>query len=107
MRRVCPECQAAFDTQFLCPNCGVQLLDEPESAVAKAGAAHGAEELVRSPEMATRFLAGVVLAQGLYYGLRLMGTAGQQALGSAIGWAPPVGRLPTRASCWCRAWRAA
>jgi hypothetical protein len=89
MRKICPDCHGIYETQFLCPNCGVQLLDEPENAAAMT--ARGPEELVRAPEMATRFLAGLLLAQGSYYGVRLMATAVQMSMGNATGYAPPAG----------------
>jgi hypothetical protein len=89
VRKICPQCQGVFETQFLCPSCGIQLLDEPENAAT----ARSPEELVREPEIATRFLAGLILAQGLYYGVRLMATAGQMSLLGTIGYAPAAGQF--------------
>ena len=76
MRKVCPQCDGVFETQFLCPHCGVGLLDPEQVATV---AARGPEVEESTPEMATRLVAGLILAQGLYYGLRLIGTAAQLA----------------------------
>src|SRR5438067_8503862 len=73
MRKICPKCRGKFEAQFLCPNCGVQLVEgstkpsmlskrRPIDALPPAG-------------MVTRFAAGWLLAQGLYYGVRQFGTA--------------------------------
>ena len=78
MRKVCPQCQGSFDTQFLCPTCGVQLLDVPDrSAVITAAAG---DEGLRADRVGRQLFAGVVLALGLYIaawqastGLALMG----------------------------------
>jgi len=68
MRKVCPQCQGAFDTQFLCPTCGVQLMDLPDrSAVISAAAA---DEGLGAERLGPQLLAGMVLAQGLYFAVR-------------------------------------
>lgn len=85
MRKVCPECQGAFEKQFLCPNCGVQLQDSADLAAAASSAkAEAKTELARAPELATRFFAGLVLAQGLFYAVELLLRAAQIATGRPL-----------------------
>jgi hypothetical protein len=77
MRRVCPQCKASYTQYFLCPKCGVQLLDS--AALAPQPAAEG--PLVRVPSFWGRLFIGLVLAQGLFYGLRQVVNAYLLAVG--------------------------
>jgi hypothetical protein len=65
---VCPQCKGSFEQRLLCPRCGVRLY-APEAFLGSS-----------QPELAppptpwiqapwTRLVIGLVLAQGLYYGL--------------------------------------
>lgn len=76
MRKVCPQCQGTFHTQFLCPTCGVQLLDLPDRSAVIAAAA--ADEGLGADRLGPQVLAGMVLAQGLYFAVR------QAAIGLAM-----------------------
>jgi hypothetical protein len=92
MRKVCPQCQGTFDAQFLCPNCGVEMIDVPDrSAVISARPEE--DMLRRSRGTARRLLAGVILGQGLYYGFRQLGTAFLLAGGDASWWSSGSGQL--------------
>src|SRR5262245_7061953 len=76
MRKVCPQCQATFDTQLYCPGCGVMLLEMPDRSAVIAAAAR--DEGVGADRLGPQLLAGVVLSQGLYFAAR------QAATGLAI-----------------------
>jgi len=81
---MCPQCQGTFTTQFLCPNCGIQLLELSDRSTMRTG---GGDDVNLAPTgMATRFIAGLLLAQGSYYGLRLLGAAFFRILGEPDGW---------------------
>jgi hypothetical protein len=84
MRRVCPQCHGTFETQFLCPNCGVETREVSEHATNSPRPI----ELEHSgaPGMATRFMAGLILAQGIYYGVSQLGIAFDLAVGGASAW---------------------
>jgi hypothetical protein len=77
MRRVCPQCKASYTQYFLCPKCGVQLQD-PATLLQQPVAD---EPLVRAPSFWARLFIGLVLAQGLYYGLRQVVNAYLLAVG--------------------------
>ena len=91
MRKICPECQGAFEKQFLCPNCGVQLQDVAD--LSPRSSTRGLAEQAHAPEMATRFLAGLALAQGLYYGLILLGAGVRLAMGQTPEWPAPIAKF--------------
>jgi hypothetical protein len=72
MLLVCPRCNASFTDRYHCPSCGIALVpsvmaDEP-SLPAKTGAKWQQTALGRG-------VVGLLLAQGLYYGLLQLGTA--------------------------------
>jgi len=77
MRRTCPQCQGNFDTQFLCPKCGVQLLEAPGQSPVQAAVVSQAPpiEEFQSAGVARQLIAGFIVAQGLYYSVRQMGIA--------------------------------
>src|SRR5437762_7425283 len=76
MAMVCPQCSASFDKSAHCPNCGVRLLYRSRR---RGGDSHDGEssQWVHTP--LGRIIAGIMLAQGLAYGLRLLCIAGLQA----------------------------
>lgn len=89
MHKICPQCHQTFEAQFLCPNCGIQLLD------AKDRSATMSADLPADPtsglSLARRLVAGLVLSQGAYIGLGLLGSAfevtpDRPASGSAMFW---------------------
>ncbi len=72
MAMVCPKCNGAFEQRWQCPTCGVRLAYQSGSRRNLCEIPQG------SPWGQTpwgRILAGVVLSQGLYYGLRQLATA--------------------------------
>jgi hypothetical protein len=80
MAMVCPKCNEAFEQRWQCPTCEVRLAYQsgPRPSVGEAPPA--------SPWGQTpwgRILVGVVLSQGLYYGMRQFATAGLLAAGDA------------------------
>src|SRR6516162_503720 len=77
MRRTCPQCQGNFDTQFLCPKCGVQLLEAPGQSPVQAAVVSQAPpiEEFQSAGGARQLIASFIVAQGLYYSVRQMGIA--------------------------------
>ncbi len=64
MSMVCPQCQGSFSQRLHCPACGVRL--EYRAGAARAAAA-GDNAWQQTPW--GRILIGLLLAQGLYYGL--------------------------------------
>jgi hypothetical protein len=91
MAMVCPKCNGAFKQLWQCPTCGVRL------AYRSASRAALGEVCAGSPWGQTpwgRILAGVVLSQGLYYGMRQLATAGLLATGDSAArgvWSTLVG----------------
>jgi len=74
MAMVCPQCAGAYDQHLQCPNCGVRLQYASRRPRPKAPAVPG-----RWQQTAWgRILIGLVLAQGLYFGLQhlLLGLVG-------------------------------
>lgn len=80
MAMVCPQCKGAFEQHLNCPACGVRLLYQPHLA-ANAAAEAGEEGGQWEQTPWGRLVVGVVLAQGLAYGLQLLFTAGLMATG--------------------------
>lgn len=80
MSMVCPQCGGTFDQRFACPTCHARLAfptnREPSAVEFPEG--HG-QSWEQTPW--GRILVGLVLAQGLFYGLRHLCTAGLLALG--------------------------
>ncbi|HEY8504842.1 MAG TPA: hypothetical protein VIL46_09685 [Gemmataceae bacterium] len=84
---VCPQCREMFSGRLLCPACGVQLTStnrrSPRFAPRRL-------ETVPPPErpggVFARLLIGLLVAQGLYYGLRRIVSAGLLASGLPGGW---------------------
>src|SRR5262245_26876519 len=85
MRKVCPQCQGAFDTQFLCPTCGVELMGMPDRSAVIAAAA--ADEGLGADRLGPQLFAGMILAQGLYFAVR------QAAIGLAM-----MGMMPEQSN---------
>ena len=73
MAMVCPQCQGAFSQRLQCPTCGVRLEYQ-----AMRRAAGGGPERLRTWQQApwARIFIGLLLAQGLYYGLLHLCKAG-------------------------------
>ena len=74
MAMVCPQCRGFFTQRLHCPKCGVRLVyrdarHEPD---------YRSDELPGSWQQTPwgRLIVGLVLAQGLYYVLRQLWTAG-------------------------------
>jgi hypothetical protein len=78
MAMVCPQCLGSFEQRWNCPACGVRLAYQGDSRPARGAAAEGGA-WQQTPW--GRIFVGVLLAQGLYYGLRQLCTAGLLAGG--------------------------
>ncbi|HXG12955.1 MAG TPA: hypothetical protein VNK04_24570 [Gemmataceae bacterium] len=72
MAMVCPRCNNSFDQRIQCPTCGVRLIYRHTSGTGRAPDENGRWQ--QTPW--SRILVGLLLAQGLYYGLRHLCTAG-------------------------------
>ena len=74
MAMVCPQCASSYEQRLQCPTCGVRLLYDFRGPKPAAQAA--AVRWQQTPW--GRILIGLVLAQGLYFGLQhlLHGPAG-------------------------------
>src|SRR5262249_9521726 len=93
MAMVCPQCNGSFEQRLNCPSCGVRLLYQ-------AAVRPGGEVLPGDPDQWQhtpwgRIFIGLLLAQGLYHGLRQMCTAGLLATadGGADVWGTLFGLL--------------
>src|SRR5438105_12327840 len=78
MAMVCPQCNSSFEQRWHCPTCGVRLLYQSQQTRVNGGGAEGSQ-WQQTPW--GRILIGLLLAQGLYYSLRHLCTAGLLASG--------------------------
>lgn len=69
MAMVCPQCNGSFDQRLQCPACGVRL-------VYQSARRPGAPARSWQGTPWGRIVVGLLLSQGLYYGLRQLCTAG-------------------------------
>ena len=67
MAMFCPQCSTSFEQRLQCPTCGVRLV-VPESRRSRGGIALLAHGWQHTPW--GRLFIGLLLAQGLFYGLR-------------------------------------
>jgi hypothetical protein len=81
MAMVCPQCNRAFAQQLTCPECGGRLLFQTHarSLSREDGAAGDPAQWPQTPW--GRLAVGLILAQGLAYGLQQLVTAGFLASG--------------------------
>src|SRR5262249_15604951 len=73
MSMVCPQCNGSFNQRLNCPMCGVRLLYQA-GRQAPGGGPGQSGQWQNTPW--GRILVGLLLAQGLYYGLRQLCDAG-------------------------------
>jgi hypothetical protein len=94
MAMVCPQCKGSFEQALQCPSCGVRLLYQSRIRTA-GGPGLPAEDGQWQHTPWGRMLIGVLLAQGLAYGLQQFLTAGLLATGEgqATIWATLMGLL--------------
>jgi hypothetical protein len=72
MAMVCPQCSSTFEQRWICPQCNARLVYNETRPAKRRGFSLG-----RWQQTAWgRVLIGLVLAQGLYHGLRNLCTAG-------------------------------
>jgi hypothetical protein len=77
---VCPQCQGAFEQRLQCPNCNVRLVYKgPKAAL---DITNKNANLLQTPW--GRMLLGLLLSQGLYFGLRKLCLAGLMAFGESL-----------------------
>src|SRR5579883_2591814 len=77
MAMVCPQCSTAYEQRWHCPLCGTRLLFHD----VRRSADRSSERLVPLRQQPWgRIFIGLVLAQGLFYGLRHLLTAGLMAV---------------------------
>ncbi|HEV3144778.1 MAG TPA: hypothetical protein VGZ47_12890 [Gemmataceae bacterium] len=93
MRKVCPQCQASFADQFLCPNCGIEMLDVPDRSAVITGPAGQATVHQQARGATLRLLTGIMVAQFLYLGLRQLATALVLTVGPAGFWSSASGQV--------------
>jgi DNA-directed RNA polymerase subunit RPC12/RpoP len=74
MAMVCPQCKEIYEQRLQCPACNVRLLYKSGGPAAKAKKAEQSGKWMQSSP--GRLLLGIVIAQGLYLGLRKLCTAG-------------------------------
>jgi len=73
MAMVCPQCSETYQQTLHCPKCGVRLLYQSKRHHFDAALAGPAGHWLHTP--IGRIVAGILLAQGLAYGLQLLGNA--------------------------------
>ncbi len=82
MAMVCSQCKRAFDQQVNCPDCGVRLLFQVRNvASSDSSQANGEAQWQQTPW--GRMGIGLILAQGLSFGMQQLLTAGILASGEA------------------------
>src|SRR5262245_17289132 len=80
MSMICPQCHGQFEQRLQCPTCNIRLLYHgPKSAL---DAVRKNQNLLQTPW--SRMFLGVLLAQGLYFGLRKLCLAGLMAFGDSL-----------------------
>jgi hypothetical protein len=82
MPMVCPKCNNSYEAQVECPICRVRLTVRDARSHAGVGPAVQPEPWQQTPWV--RIVGGVVVAQGLYYGIQQGLLAANKALGLAI-----------------------
>lgn len=80
MAMVCPQCKNSYEQQLQCPACGVRLLFQAQLPITASTAAEPEEGGWQKTPWG-RLVAGLLLAQGLSYGMKLFLTAGFLASG--------------------------
>ncbi len=71
MRGYCAKCAGTFDGQMLCPNCGVQLIEDTAGPTSSRPLpAVVGDEPSDGPSFARRLFVGTLLTIGLYHGLK-------------------------------------
>jgi hypothetical protein len=78
MAMVCPQCNGSFDQRMQCPVCGIRLLYQAGRQSAAGGLPGQGGQWQHTPW--GRIVVGLLLAQGLYHGLRQLCNAGMLAL---------------------------
>jgi hypothetical protein len=74
MAMVCPQCNGSFEQRWHCPSCGVRLAYQSHHTKVPRGAQSDGSQWQQTPW--GRIFIGLLLAQGLYYSLRQLCTAG-------------------------------
>src|SRR5438552_1193457 len=91
MSMVCPQCNRSFEQRIECPDCGVRLLFHAHLGKSRQPLEH-AEESTWQQTPWGRMAIGLVLAQGLGYGMQQLLTAGILASGEEPSvWATLLG----------------
>ena len=73
MAMICPQCNESFNQRLQCPRCDVRLQYQPGR---HDSGSHAEEPQDWQQTPWGRLLVGLLVAQGLYYGLRQLWTAG-------------------------------
>jgi hypothetical protein len=74
MAMVCPQCNSSHEQTLHCPSCGVRLLYQSHLRRPENSSAGASGQWLHTA--VGRVIAGILLAQGLAYGLQLLCTAG-------------------------------
>jgi hypothetical protein len=77
MAMVCPQCKTTYEQRWQCPLCETRLLFHDVRRFPESSSEQSIRERQRSWR---RIFIGLVLAQGLFYGLRHLATAGMLAM---------------------------
>src|SRR4051794_17126725 len=77
MAMVCPQCDSSFDQRLQCPTCGVRLAYQTAKRASVGDLMGPNGQWQQTPW--GRIVVGLLLAQGLYYGLWHLITAGMLA----------------------------
>lgn len=72
MRGTCSRCASTYQNQLLCPNCGIQLIEDGAAAAVVLPSTH----LIDGPNLAQRAVVSVVCTLGIYHGGKHLYVAG-------------------------------
>src|SRR5262245_2871384 len=73
MRGICAKCRGTFDGQMLCPQCGLQLIEETEGS-SISFASVPIEDTPDGPSLPRRLALGAVTLFGAFHGLQHLAT---------------------------------
>ena len=79
MSMVCPQCNGSFEQRLQCPTCRVRLLYQADRRGGKDRLPGQPDQWQHTPW--GRIMVGLLLAQGLYHGMRQLCSAGMLAAG--------------------------
>src|SRR5262245_32880201 len=81
MAMVCPQCNRAFEQHLNCPDCGGRLLFQANTRAVSSDADNAGDAGQWQQTPWGRMMVGLIMAQGLAYGMQQLLNAGLRATG--------------------------